>query len=67
MLSCENFADLKKETMWKIISRDTLDVSEVTVWSACVRWAKNECQRQGRLVKLKTFHSLKYALKVNMI
>ena len=49
-LSCEKFADLKKENVIKIISRDTLDVSEVTVWSACIRWAKQERQRQGRQV-----------------
>ncbi len=45
--TCQN---ITHNTLKKIISRSTLNIEEIDVWRACLVWAENECQRQGRQV-----------------
>ncbi len=50
-LNSESFTEVKMETVKSIICRDTLQVpTEVDVWKACMRWAEEECRRQGKQV-----------------
>ena len=49
-LHSDEFKTLKRETVEKIISRDTLDVKEVDVWLGCLAWAEEECKRQNKQV-----------------
>ncbi len=50
-LASPGFAELSRETVKTVISRDTLDVpTEVDVWGACMKWAEAECKRQGKHV-----------------
>ncbi len=50
VLKSDGYENIELETLKMIISRDTLEVNELEVWLACVRWAGKECQRQGKKV-----------------
>ncbi len=47
-LDSDGFENLTLDTVKTIVSRDTLDINELDVWQACLRWAKAECQRQEK-------------------
>ena len=58
VMKSEGFVNIELETLKMIISRDTLEVKELDVWLACVRWAENQCQRQGKQVGIIIVHYL---------
>ena len=47
-LQSDGFTDITYQTLEEILSRDTLNVRETVVFEAAMRWAKEECIRQGR-------------------
>ena len=51
-LKSDGFENVTLETVKKIISRDTLEINELDVWQACLRWAEKECQRQDKQVSI---------------
>ena len=51
-LKSDGFENVALETVKKIISRDTLEIKELDVWLACLRWAEKECQRQDKQVSI---------------
>ena len=44
----ESFTDIDFKTLEAILSRDTLDAKETTLFAAATRWAEAACTRQGR-------------------
>ena len=51
MIESYGFKTLTQETLKKIISRDTLEVRELDLWLACLKWAAEECRRQQKVVR----------------
>ncbi|XP_071961777.1 BTB/POZ domain-containing protein 3-like [Antedon mediterranea] len=45
-LRADSFVDIDFKTLQSILSRETLNVNEVALFHAAVRWAKAECKRQ---------------------
>ncbi|XP_033106401.1 BTB/POZ domain-containing protein 6-like [Anneissia japonica] len=45
-LRADSFVDIDFKTLQCILSRETLNVKEVALFHAAVRWAKAECKRQ---------------------
>ena len=45
-IKSEAFSRISSKTIEKIVKRDTLDVDELQVFKACVKWAEVECHRQ---------------------
>ena len=41
----EGLTQLTRTTLEMVLSRDTLEVEELDVYNACIRWANAECQR----------------------
>ena len=50
-LKSDSFPQISKQTMQKIIGRDTLNAEEINIYRACIRWAEAECLRQQIQVK----------------
>ena len=57
-LRSEAFSKIKLSTVERILQRDTLNVEEIHIYNACIRWAKAECDRQLIEVDLHSFHGL---------
>ena len=49
MLKSVSFTDIDHQTLKEILSRETLHVTEKTVFAAAMRWAEAECTRQGQV------------------
>ena len=47
-MQSDSFTDIDFKTLEAILSRDTLDAKETTLFAAAIRWAEAECTRQGR-------------------
>lgn len=47
MLTSEHFTDLERQTLLKLISRETLYCEEWEIFEALMRWSKLECSRTG--------------------
>lgn len=47
MLTSEHFTDLERQTLLKLISRETLYCEEWEIFEALMRWSKLECTRMG--------------------
>ncbi|CAL1527146.1 unnamed protein product [Lymnaea stagnalis] len=45
-LLSEGFTDIDKRTLETILSRETLNTKELSIFNAVCRWAKTECMRQ---------------------
>ncbi|MBZ3876354.1 BTB/POZ domain-containing protein 2 [Sciurus carolinensis] len=45
-ITAEGFTDIDLDTLVAVLERDTLGIREVRLFSAVVRWAEAECQRQ---------------------
>ena len=48
VLLSNSFSGIDHKTLKAILSRETLDVKETTLFAAARRWAEAECTRQGR-------------------
>ena len=48
VVQSDSFTDIDFKTLQVILSRDTLDAKETTLFAAAIRWAEAECTRQGR-------------------
>ena len=46
-LKSEAFSQVNRDTVSKIVQRDTLDVEEIRIYQASISWAEAECCRQG--------------------
>ena len=46
-LQSDGFIDIEYNTFQLVISRETLNVNEIFVFQAAVKWASAECKRQG--------------------
>ncbi|KAL5105313.1 BTB/POZ domain-containing protein 6 [Taenia crassiceps] len=47
VLTSEHFTDLERQTLLKLISRETLYCEEWEIFEALMRWSKLECTRMG--------------------
>ncbi|VDN98238.1 unnamed protein product [Rodentolepis nana] len=47
VLTSEHFIDLERQTLVKLISRDTLYCEEWEIFESLIRWSKLECTRTG--------------------
>ncbi|KAK2118541.1 BTB/POZ domain-containing protein 2 [Saguinus oedipus] len=45
-ITAEGFTDIDLETLVAVLERDTLDIREVRLFNAVVRWSEAECPRQ---------------------
>ena len=45
-LKSEAFTKITRSTVKRILKRDSLNVEELDIYKACVRWAEAECNRQ---------------------
>ena len=50
-LKSDSFPQISKQTIQKIIGRDTLNAEEISIYRASIRWAEAECLRQNIQVK----------------
>lgn len=41
------FVDIDEETLKLILERETLNVKELNIYEACLKWAEHECERQN--------------------
>ena len=41
----EGFIQLARNSLQMVMRRDTLEVEELDVFKACIRWAEAECER----------------------
>lgn len=46
-----SFTQIGRKSLEKIIERDTLELDEIEVYEACLRWAEAECRKQ--MIKVK--------------
>lgn len=46
-LDSEGFTDIDRDTLAAILTRDSLEIPEVTLWKCVLSWAKAECIRQN--------------------
>ena len=58
-LKSEVFTKITSSTVERILQRDTLNIEEMDVYKACVRWAEAECNRQ--LIEVSVMHGLSMA------
>ncbi len=47
VVQSEAFGHLARETLVKIVRRDTLNVDELCLYKACVTWAEHNCLKQN--------------------
>ena len=47
VIKTEGFSKLSHDSLKEIVKSDTLEVSELSLFNACLIWAANECERQG--------------------
>ncbi len=47
VLDSKGFLNLRKETLKRILKRDSLQVEETRVYKACAKWTESECRRQA--------------------
>ena len=50
-LKSEEFTEVSRKTMERIIKRDTLSIDEIDVYHACMSWEEVECAKQDIQVK----------------
>lgn len=46
-LSSEGFSEIDYSTLESILSRESLNAKEISIFNAALNWAKSECQRHG--------------------
>lgn len=47
VLKDPSFEEIDSATLYTILQQETLNVSELVLWEACLQWAKQECVRQS--------------------